>query len=70
MDISHCAATPTGMIVMAHVELVEIDRSRLRFRVECHDDVELIGRGYHERFVIALETFLSRSKEKALRKRT
>src|ERR1051325_5862113 len=33
VEISHLAATPIGMTVTAEVELVEVDRRRLRFRV-------------------------------------
>lgn len=60
VDLSHIAATPVGMTVWAEVELVEADRRRLRFEVECRDEVEAIGRGVHERAIIDLDRFMER----------
>ena len=57
IDVSHCAATPPGLTVTARVKLVEIDGRRLKFEVEAHDGIELIGSGTHERFVIDKEKF-------------
>jgi fluoroacetyl-CoA thioesterase len=52
ISLEHVAATPPGMHVTVTAELVEIDRRRLSFRIEAHDEVELVGRGTHDRFVI------------------
>lgn len=60
LDIQHLAATPIGMTVRAVAELVEADRRRLVFHVQAYDDVELVGQGRHERFLIDDETFLSK----------
>ncbi len=65
VDVQHLAATPVGMRVTANAELIEVDGRRLVFRVEAHDERELIGRGQHERFIITLDRFLSRVEEKA-----
>ncbi|MGH9915907.1 MAG: thioesterase family protein, partial [Pyrinomonadaceae bacterium] len=59
VNMSHSAATPIGMKVTAEVELVEVNDRRLRFKVMCRDEVEVIGEGYHERFIIDYEKFLS-----------
>ncbi|MDQ0285371.1 putative thioesterase [Desulfofundulus luciae] len=64
VDVEHLAATPIGMEVVARSELVEIDGKRLVFRVEAHDEQELIGRGTHERFIVNQERFLSRTAAK------
>jgi fluoroacetyl-CoA thioesterase len=37
VDIAHLAATPVGMTVTITVELTEVDRRRLAFRVEVRD---------------------------------
>jgi fluoroacetyl-CoA thioesterase len=50
--VEHVAATPPGMRVTVIAELVEIDRRRLSFRIEARDEVELVARGTHDRFVI------------------
>jgi fluoroacetyl-CoA thioesterase len=67
VDISHSAATPVGMTVTAAVELVAVEGKRLCFTVECRDDVETIGSGQHERFIIDAAKFLGRVEAKAKR---
>lgn len=52
VSIKHLAATPEGMTVTIKVELTEVDRRRLAFRFEVHDELEKVGEGTHERFVI------------------
>ena len=65
IDISHVAATPPGLSVTAKVKLVAVDGRRLVFEVEAHDDLDLIARGRHERFVINKNKFDSKIKEKS-----
>ncbi|MBQ2508579.1 MAG: thioesterase family protein [Bacteroidales bacterium] len=57
VDVAHTAATPVGMTVRCESELVEIDRRRLVFEVRAYDEVELIGSGRHERFVVDSDKF-------------
>ena len=52
VDVAHLAATPEGMTATITVELAAVDRRRLSFRVEVHDEVEKVGEGTHERFII------------------
>ena len=60
IDITHLAATPIGMTVTADIELVEIDGRRLRFKVTCRDEIDVIGEGFHERAIIDHARFMSR----------
>jgi fluoroacetyl-CoA thioesterase len=62
--LDHVAATPLGMRVTVRATLVEIDRRRLRFEVEAHDEIELVGRATHERFIIDSERFAHRLRQK------
>lgn len=64
VDVEHLAATPVGMRVAATSRLTEIDGKRLVFQVEAGDEKELIGRGIHERFIVAEEKFLARAAKK------
>ncbi len=64
VDLSHSAATPVGMNVTAQVELVAVEGRRLRFRVECRDDADVICAGFHERYLIDAAKFLERVKKK------
>lgn len=64
LDIKHTAATPLGMKVWANAELIEVDRRRLVFNLEAFDEKEQIGSGIHERFVIDVEKFISKTLSK------
>ena len=59
-DVSHLAATPPGMTVTVDVELVAVTGQRLTFKVKAHDDVDPIGEGTHERFVVPWDKFNAR----------
>ncbi len=65
VDVQHIAATPVGLTVEARSELVEIDGRRLVFAVEARDNKELIGRGTHERYIVAADKFLQRAAQKS-----
>src|SRR5258708_6005389 len=60
VEMSHSAATAVGMRVTAAVELVEVDGRRLRFKVECRDEADVIGEGFHERVIVEYDRFLAR----------
>jgi fluoroacetyl-CoA thioesterase len=64
VDVSHVAATPPGMTVTAEVELLEVQGRKLRFRVSCRDELELIAAGFHERTLIDQARFLARVEKK------
>lgn len=64
LDVSHVAATPVGMRVRATAEVTEVDGNRVTFRVEAHDEAELIGEGTHERIVVDVERFDRRVRRK------
>jgi|UniRef100_A0A7V4DE64 predicted thioesterase len=65
ISISHIAATPKGMKVTARATLVEIYRNRLVFEAEAFDEVEKVGEGRLERFVVNREWFMKRLEAKA-----
>lgn len=64
-EIKHMAATPPGMRVTFKARLTEVDKRRLVFEVEAHDEVEKIGEGRHERYYLDAEKFLAKTDEKA-----
>lgn len=65
IDLSHVAATPSGMRVTATVEVVAVEGQRLRFKVECHDAAGLIGQGFHDRAVIEPSRFMAKVSARA-----
>lgn len=60
INVTHEAATPPGMGVTARVRCIAVEGRKIRWEVEARDEVEVIGRGQHERFVIDLEKFTTR----------
>ncbi|MCK8827584.1 thioesterase family protein [Natroniella acetigena] len=65
VEVKHLVATPLGMEVTAEAELVEVDGRRLGFEVRVEDEVEEIGAGRHERFIIELDKFHQRAEKKS-----
>jgi len=65
VNVSHTAATPPGLEVRAKARLVTVEGRRLVFEVEAYDDVDLISKGTHERFVINKARFLEKTSQKA-----
>lgn len=57
VNIRHLAATPVGMKVRFRAELLQVDGRRLHFRVEAWDEMEKIGEGEHERYIIDTQKF-------------
>src|SRR5215813_2892687 len=64
VDVAHLAATPVGMTVTIAVELVEVDRRRLGFRVSVKDELDEAGRGTHERFIVDAAQRMPRLQDK------
>lgn len=64
LDIKHTSATPVGMEVTCISELVEVDRSKLRFKIMVSDEVNEIGSGYHERFIVHNDKFMDKVESK------
>ena len=67
VDIKHLAATPIGMRVTARCTLVEIDRRRLSFTFEVHDELDKVSEGSHDRFIVDKDKQQQRLQEKLAR---
>ena len=64
LDVSHDAATPIGMKVWAEAELTAVDGKALTFSVTAYDEAGVIGKGTHNRFIIAVDRFLAKTEKK------
>jgi len=64
LDVKHFAATPIGLRVIAHAELVKVEGRTLTFRIRAQDEHEPIGDGVHERLVINVARFDVRMQKK------
>ena len=52
VNVRHLAPADIGDTIIAHAELLEVDRNRLTFRVEAFQRDQKIGEGSHGRAVI------------------
>jgi predicted thioesterase len=57
VDINHTAATPVGAEIILKAEITGVDGRRIRFKVSTEDNLEQIGEGDHERFIINIPKF-------------
>ena len=64
LDVRHIAATPVGMRVRATAHLLSVEGRTLEFRVEAHDEKDLIGDGSHQRLVVNVARFDQRVQAK------
>lgn len=65
VDIAHTAATLLGQTVTATATVTEVDRRRVAFSITVVDDLEEIGTGTHERFIIDVPGFVDRLAQKS-----
>jgi fluoroacetyl-CoA thioesterase len=64
VNVRHLAPTPMGKSVRVHSQITEIDGLRITFTVQAWDEVEKIGDGTHQRYVIEEARFLKRVESK------
>jgi fluoroacetyl-CoA thioesterase len=64
VKIEHLAATPVGAKVFLKAEVTSADGRRIMFDVEARDNLEKIGQGTHERFMINVPRFRAKFNEK------
>ncbi len=64
LDVHHVAATPVGMRVRATAIVETFSGRTVVFRVQAHDEKELIGHGTHERVVVNVAKFDQRVQRK------
>jgi predicted thioesterase len=64
ISITHLAATPLGMTVTADATLIDIFQNRLTFQVNAFDEMEKIGEGTVERYIIDLDKFTKKMLER------
>jgi fluoroacetyl-CoA thioesterase len=67
ITVKHIAPTPEGMTITAQAELKDIFQNRLIFEVTAYDEIEKVGEGEVERYIIDLERFSEKILEKKKR---
>ncbi len=61
VNISHKAPTPIGLTVRAEAVITKIDGRKITFDVKAFDDIDEIGNGTHERFIVNKEKFQAKA---------
>lgn len=61
INVKHMAATPIGLNITARAQLVKVEGKRLVFSVEAFDGKDKVGEGWHERFIINAQKFISKA---------
>jgi predicted thioesterase len=64
VNIKHVAATPIGAEVLFKAKVISVNGRRVIFDVEASDEIEKIGQGQHERFIINVDIFRNKFHEK------
>ncbi|MBM9579643.1 thioesterase family protein [Leptospira sp. 201903070] len=64
IDISHEAPTPPGMKVTVEVEISKVQGPKVEWSVLVRDEVDIIAKGRHERFILKWSKFRSRLERK------
>ena len=66
VKIKHLSATPLGMKVTASALLKGVEKNRLFFFVDAHDEKEKVAEGEHERVLISKDRFLQKLDKKRM----
>lgn len=64
VEIRHLAPSLLGMTVTARARLVAVDGRKLTFAFEVFDEVEKVGEGSHDRFIIDFDRYQQRLDQK------
>ena len=64
INISHMAATPVGCSVRVKATVTRVSGRKIEYRLLAYDDVEKIAEGIHERYIVDVARFLSKSQKK------
>lgn len=64
LNIQHISATPEGMKVYAEAVLTGINGREFTFDVIAYDEVGIIGKGVHKRFLVFGKKFTEKTKAK------
>ena len=64
VDIKHIAITPVGSTIRLKAVIESVNNRRVMFNVEAFDNIEKIGEGKHERFIINVPNFRTKFEEK------
>jgi fluoroacetyl-CoA thioesterase len=70
IDVSHRAPTPPDVTVRVRARCIDVDGRRITWALQARDEVELIGEGTHQRFVVEWDRFNAQVADKTRKLQT
>ncbi len=64
VNVEHLSATPKDMEVTVESTVTAVDGRKISFEVIAFDEVGIIGKGTHDRFIVNAEKFISKTYSK------
>lgn len=64
LSLKHTSATPVGLEVTAHAEVIAVENSVITFHIVAEDESGQIGEGTHKRAIISTQRFLDKTYSK------
>lgn len=64
INVEHLSADPVGIEVTCESVLTEVDNRKLIFDIVVSDKHGIVGKAYHERFLIKSESFMTKTNAK------
>jgi fluoroacetyl-CoA thioesterase len=64
VDVRHLAASPIGSTIRVISEVQSVDGLQVTFAVQAWDEFEMIGEGFHKRYVVDHARFLEKVEAK------
>ena len=64
LSLKHTSATPVGLEVSAHAEVIAVENSVITFHIVAEDESGQIGEGTHKRAIIFTQRFLDKTYSK------
>lgn len=64
INVDHLSADPVGIDVTCESTLIEVDGRKLCFDITVSDKHGVVGKAYHERFLIKSESFMAKTNAK------
>ena len=64
VNVEHLSATPKDMEVTVESTVTAVDGRKISFEVVAYDEVGIIGKGTHDRFIVNAEKFTAKTYSK------
>lgn len=58
VNVKHLRPTAIGKYITCRSKITSVDRKKIEFEVEVHENDKLIGKGTHTRVIITKDTFM------------